>query len=130
MAVAVGLPRAEALAQRSGVTRAAAGIKTAWDDFGAGGIVAIGNAPTALLAVLDLAGRAAPPACVIATCPGFSIASEAKEALVSSGLPHAVVAGTRGGSGLAAAAVNFLVGCGEARARHASPLQGGTPGGS
>jgi precorrin isomerase len=47
---------------------------------------------------------------VIATCPGFSIAAEAKEELFSSGLPYVVTAGTRGGSGLAAAAVNFLLG--------------------
>ena len=74
------------------------------------GVAAIGNAPTALLAVLDLAGRCRPPACVIATCPGFSIAAEAKEALFSSGLPYVAIAGTRGGSGLAAAALNFLLG--------------------
>lgn len=107
--VAIRLPGAEETARRSGTTRAAAGILTGWDAFGAGGVVAVGNAPTALLAVLDLAGRCGPPACVIATCPGFSLAAEAKQALVSSGLPHVVVAGTRGGSGLAAAAVNFLL---------------------
>lgn len=109
MAVAIRLPGAEEMARRSGVTRAAAGIKKGWDDFGAGGVVAIGNAPTALLAVLDLAQQCSPPACVIATCPGFSIAADAKEALASSGLPYVAVAGTRGGSGLAAAAVNFLL---------------------
>jgi precorrin isomerase len=129
MAVAVGLEAAEEFAHLSGVTRAAAGIRLAWDGFGAGGIVAVGNAPTALLAVLDLAEHAAPPACVIATCPGFSIASEAKDALASSGLPHVSVAGTRGGSGLAAAAVNFLLGSGGARARHASPVRGDAVGG-
>ncbi len=110
MAVAIRLPGADAMARRSGITRAAAGIKKGWDDFGAGGVAAIGNAPTALLAVLDLAGRCRPPACVIATCPGFSIAAEAKEALFSSGLPYVAIAGTRGGSGLAAAALNFLLG--------------------
>jgi len=110
MAVAIRLPGTEEMARGSGITRAAAGIKKGWDDFGAGGVVAVGNAPTALLAVLDLARQCSPPACVIATCPGFSIAAEAKEALASSGLPYVGVAGTRGGSGLAAAAVNFLLG--------------------
>jgi precorrin isomerase len=110
MAVAIRLPGAEQAAKRSGITRAAAGMKAGWDDFGAGGVVAIGNAPTALLAVLDLAESCGAPACVIATCPGFSIAAEAKDALFSSGLPYVAVAGTRGGSGLAAAAVNFLMG--------------------
>jgi precorrin isomerase len=110
LAVAIRLPGAEETARHSGITRAAAGMKKGWDDFGAGGVVAIGNAPTALLAVLDLAKSCRPPACVIATCPGFSIAAAAKEALFSSGLPYAATAGTRGGSGLAAAAVNFLLG--------------------
>jgi precorrin-8X/cobalt-precorrin-8 methylmutase len=109
LAVAIRLPGAEELARRSGITRAAAGIKKGWDDFGGGGVVAIGNAPTALLAVLDLAQSCRPPACVIATCPGFSIAAEAKDELISSGLPCVATAGTRGGSGLAAAAVNFLL---------------------
>ena len=110
LAVAIRLPGAEEMARRSGITRAAAGIKKGWDEFGGGGVVAIGNAPTALLAVLDLAESCRPPACVIATCPGFSIAAEAKQALFSSGLSYVATAGTRGGSGLAAAAVNFLLG--------------------
>ncbi len=109
MAVAVRAPGAEELARRSGTTRAAAGIKRWWDEFGKGGVVAIGNAPTALLATLDLAAASGRPACVIATCPGFHVAAEAKAALVESGLPYAAVSGSRGGSGLAAAAVNFLL---------------------
>jgi precorrin-8X/cobalt-precorrin-8 methylmutase len=110
MAVAVRLPGTRAVALRANITRAAAGVKLGWDGFGAGGLVVVGNAPTALLAVLDLASTCAPPACVVATCPGFHIATEAKEALLSSGIPHVVVAGSRGGSGLAAAAANFLLG--------------------
>lgn len=109
LAAAVRLPGAEIIARRTGSTRAAAGMKRGWDDFGAGGIVAVGSAPTALLAALDLARTCQPPACVIATCPGFNLAAEAKEALLASPLPCLVVAGTRGGSGLAAAAVNFLL---------------------
>jgi precorrin isomerase len=92
-----------------GTTRAATGVRAAWDDCGAGGVVVIGNAPTALLAVLDLAGSCGAPACVVATCPGFSVAAQAKEALFASGLPCVAVAGTRGGSGLAAAALNLLL---------------------
>jgi precorrin-8X/cobalt-precorrin-8 methylmutase len=112
MAVAIRLPGAEEMARRAGITRAAAGIKRGWDDFGAGGLVVIGNAPTALLAVLDLIDNCAPPACVVATCPGFHVATEAKEALLSSRIPHVVVAGSRGGSGLAAAAANHLLSAG------------------
>ncbi len=109
MAVAVRAPGADELARRSGTTRAAAGIKRCWEDFGRGGVVAIGNAPTALLAALDLAAAVGPPVCVIATCPGFHVAAEAKSALADSGLPHVAVTGSRGGSGLAAAAVNLLL---------------------
>lgn len=112
LAVGVRLPGAEIIARRAGITRAAAGMKRGWDDFGAGGVVAVGNAPTAVLAVLDLARTCRPPACVIATCPGFNLASEAKDALLASGVPSVVVTGTRGGSGLAAAALNFLLGAG------------------
>ncbi|HZV50842.1 MAG TPA: precorrin-8X methylmutase [Candidatus Dormibacteraeota bacterium] len=109
LAVAVTAPGAGALARRCGTTRAAAGMRLRWDEFGAGGVVAIGNAPTALLALLDLAA-ARPPACVVATCPGLQLAAAAKSALAASGLSHLVVSGTRGGSGLAAAALNVLLG--------------------
>jgi len=108
LAVAVGQPGAIELARRSGTTRAAAGMRLAWDAFGAGGVVVSGNAPTAVLAAIDLAVTRGAPACVIATCPGFTLAEEAKAALAASGLPHLVVRGSRGGSGLAAAALNAL----------------------
>jgi precorrin-8X/cobalt-precorrin-8 methylmutase len=108
LGVAVAAPGAGALARRCRTTRAAAGMRLRWDDFGAGGVVAIGSAPTALLALLDLA-VVRPPACVVATCPGLQLAAEAKAALAASGLSHLVVSGSRGGSGLAAAAVNVLL---------------------
>ena len=110
LAVAVRAPGAESLARSSGTTRAAAGMKRLWDDFGRGGLIVIGNAPTALLAVLDLAATVGPPACVIATFAGLAGAEEAKEALVESGLPHLVVRGSGGGIGVAVGAVNHLLG--------------------
>ena len=109
LAVALRAPGAERFARSKGTTRTAAGMKRLWDDFGRGSVVVIGNAPTALLAVLDLAEVVAPPACVIATCPGFTGAAEAKEALIGSGLPHVVVRGNGGGTGLAVAAINALL---------------------
>jgi precorrin-8X/cobalt-precorrin-8 methylmutase len=108
-AVAVRQPGAEELARRAGTTRAAAGVERAWDGFGAGGVVVIGNAPTALLAALDLAATRGAPVCVVATCPGFHVAAEAKAELAASGLPYVTVMGPRGGSGLAVAAANFLL---------------------
>ncbi|HLH69311.1 MAG TPA: precorrin-8X methylmutase [Candidatus Dormibacteraeota bacterium] len=108
LAVAVATPGADVLARQCGTTRAAAGMRLRWEEFGAGGVVAIGNAPTALLALLDLA-PISPPVCVIATCPGFQLAAAAKAALISSGLSHLTVIGNRGGSALAAAAINVLL---------------------
>ena len=58
-----------------------------------------------------LAETAARPALVIATPPGFIGAEEAKEALIANdlGLPYLALRGRRGGSALAAAALNALV---------------------
>ena len=111
-AVAVEAPGAAELAVRSRTTRTAAGVRLLWEEFGAGGLVVVGNAPTALLAALDLA-QAAPPRLLVACCPGFTLAEAAKAALVESGLPHVAVRGTRGGSGLAAAAANVLLRAGD-----------------
>ena len=77
----------------------------------AGAVVAIGNAPTALFRLLELlAEQAARPALVIATPPGFIGAKESKEALIANafGVPYLALCGRRGGSALAAAAVNAL----------------------
>lgn len=106
--VAVEAPGAAELGLDAGTTRSAAGMRVLWNEFGRDGLVIIGNAPTALLAALDLAAQGR-PAFVVATCPGFTLAEAAKEALAGSGLPHLVVRGTRGGSGLAAAAGNVLL---------------------
>jgi glutamyl-tRNA reductase len=108
VAVAVQMDRAAELAKRAKTTRAAAGVRLAWEKFGRGGIVVVGNAPTALLAALDLAEAHGPPACLIATCPGFTLAAESKQILGESGLPHFAVTGTRGGTGLAVAVLNAI----------------------
>jgi precorrin-8X/cobalt-precorrin-8 methylmutase len=75
--------------------------------------IVVGAAPTALLAVLDLLGDGMPrPGAVIATCPGLVAAAEAKLLLLRSrerlGVGVIAVTGTRGGSAVAAAAVNAL----------------------
>jgi precorrin-8X/cobalt-precorrin-8 methylmutase len=97
------------IAARYGITRSAAGI-LALAEVLDGAVVAIGNAPTALLALLDLAkARAVRPAVVVGMPVGFVAAEESKELLVASGLPSIVMRGTRGGSPLAAASVNYLL---------------------
>jgi len=74
-----------------------------------GAIAVIGNAPTALFALLDLvdAGEVR-PALIIGMPVGFIAAAESKQALVERAIPCITVAGTRGGSPLGAAALNAL----------------------
>jgi precorrin-8X/cobalt-precorrin-8 methylmutase len=104
----LGDPSTPALAQRLGTTRAAAAIDL-WRPRLAGAVVAIGNAPTALFRLLELiAGGAPAPAAVIGMPVGFVGAAESKEALMESGLVAIVIRGRKGGSAMAAAAVNAL----------------------
>jgi precorrin-8X/cobalt-precorrin-8 methylmutase len=101
-------PATPALAERLGTTRTAAGIDL-WLPRLAGAVVAIGNAPTALFRLLELIAAGAPrPAAIIGMPVGFVGAAESKEALIESGLPGIVMRGRKGGSAMAAAAVNAL----------------------
>ena len=101
-------PEVRELAQAQGRTRAAVAME-ALAPIMDGGIVAIGNAPTALFQVLELAqsGRAK-PALVVGLPVGFVGAAESKQALIDSELVHISNVGPRGGSAMAAAAVNAL----------------------
>ncbi len=75
-----------------------------------GAVVAIGNAPTALLALLELIDNdGIKPALVVGMPVGFVQAKESKDELMKRDIPHITVAGTRGGSALAAATVNALL---------------------
>ena len=81
--------------------------------FAGGAVVAIGNAPTALFRLLELLAQGAPkPALVLGFPVGFIGAAEAKAALAEfgHGLEFITLLGRRGGSALAAAAVNALAG--------------------
>lgn len=102
-------PSTAAHAAKIGNTRSAAALEL-WGDRLAGAVVAIGNAPTALFHLMDLidAGGAA-PAAIVGMPVGFVGAAESKEALAAWGrIPYLIVAGRRGGSAVAAAAVNAL----------------------
>ena len=99
-----------ALAKRLGTTRSAAALEL-WGEALGGAVVAIGNAPTALFRLLELLGDGAPrPALIIAMPVGFVGAAEAKQAVIDGdhGVPYIALIGRRGGSALAAAAVNAL----------------------
>jgi precorrin-8X/cobalt-precorrin-8 methylmutase len=108
-------PGVPALAARLGTTRTAAALEL-WRDRLGGAVVVVGNAPTALFRLLELVQEgAAPPAAVIGVPVGFIGAAESKVALAEhpSGLEHVVVHGRRGGSAMAAAAVNALASAAE-----------------
>ncbi|MFE0105768.1 precorrin-8X methylmutase [Streptomyces sp. NPDC059009] len=103
-------PAVPDLAAKLGTTRSAAALEL-WRDRLEGAVVAVGNAPTALFRLLELVAEGAPrPAAVIGVPVGFVGAAESKEALAAQrlGLDHLVVRGRRGGSAMAAAAVNAL----------------------
>jgi precorrin-8X/cobalt-precorrin-8 methylmutase len=91
------------------LTVSAAAMRVAAERWPDGAVVAVGNAPTALAEVIALAaaGRLA-PALVIGLPVGFVGAAEAKAALRASGLPAISNVGERGGSAVAAAALNAL----------------------
>jgi precorrin-8X/cobalt-precorrin-8 methylmutase len=98
------------LAAALGTTRTAAAMEL-WRDRLDGAVVVVGNAPTALFRLLELVEEGvAPPAAVIGVPVGFIGAAESKLALAEhpAGLEHVVVHGRRGGSAIAAAAVNAL----------------------
>ncbi|MEV6132491.1 precorrin-8X methylmutase [Streptomyces violaceusniger] len=106
-------PAVPELARRLGTTRSAAALEL-WRDRLEGAVVAVGNAPTALFRLLEMieeGGAGAPrPAAVIGVPVGFIGAAESKEALAGhpAALDHLVVHGRRGGSAIAAAAINAI----------------------
>lgn len=103
-------PGVAELAQRLGTTRSAAALEH-WRERLDGAVAVVGNAPTALFRLLEMIEQGAPrPAAVIGVPVGFIGAAESKLALAEhpSRLEHLVVHGRRGGSAMAAAAVNAL----------------------
>ena len=102
----IGDRRAAALSRVVGITRAAAGIRVAGGEVGAGAVWVIGTAPTALA---DLLLRGPAPALVIGLPVGFVGAVEVKQALRDSGLPALTNRGEKGGAAVAAAALNALL---------------------
>jgi len=98
-------------AQRIGNTRSAAAVDF-WGERIDGAVVAIGNAPTALFRLIERIERDGyRPAVILAFPVGFVGAAESKALLIEAGLgiPHVTLRGRRGGSALAAAAVNALL---------------------
>ncbi len=105
---AIREPEVISLAEQNGSTRSAAAMEHLADAID-GGIIAIGNAPTALWKILEMAEtRGIRPAVVVGLPVGFVGAAESKQALLESDLCYITNVGPRGGSPVAAAAVNAL----------------------
>lgn len=103
-------PRAAELAVRRDNTRSAAGVEL-WADRLGGAVLAIGNAPTALFRLLELIDDGVPaPVAVLGGPVGFVGSDQSKQELIANprGMEYLVVQGRRGGSAMAAAAVNAI----------------------
>jgi precorrin-8X/cobalt-precorrin-8 methylmutase len=103
-------PRTSTLSERLGITRSAAGFRLAAGEVGGGAVWVVGNAPTALF---ELLGLDVAPDLVIGLPVGFVGATESKSTLLASGLPAVANRGPKGGSAVAAAALNALIYCEE-----------------
>ena len=114
-------PRTREIQQRERTTRSAAAVAL-WREHLPDSVVAIGNAPTALFRLMEMLAGATGvrPAAILAFPVGFVGAAESKLALVEAGLdvPFVTLLGRRGGSAMAAAAVNALSGPLESSRRH------------
>ena len=99
-------------AKERGVTRAAVSMERALAEH-PGAILAVGNAPTALLKIAELMESGARPALVIGVPVGFVNVAESKERAMAVcerfGVPAIVAMGRKGGSGVAAAICNALL---------------------
>ena len=103
-------PDVAARAKAEGITRSMVAMRTFGKDMD-GSIVAVGNAPTALFEVLRLVREEEiRPACIVGIPVGFVGAAESKAELAANDIvPYITVEGSKGGSPIAAAAVNALM---------------------
>ncbi len=98
-----------AKANSSGKTRAVTAIQRSMEEM-AGGVVVIGNAPTALFEIINLVNEErAAPALIIGVPVGFVGAAEAKESLRGVNIPYVTNVGLKGGSAIAVAIMNALI---------------------
>ena len=101
-------PEVARIARETGTTRARAAVDAAVATM-TDGIYVVGNAPTALLRLIELIGDgSARPALVIGLPVGFVNAAESKQALMELDTPYISNVGRKGGSNLAASVVNAL----------------------
>lgn len=99
-------------ARREGTTRSAAAVDKAVREAEQSGvplIFAVGNAPTALLALEEKIRQGYRPEIVVAVPVGFVNVVEAKERIMGSGVPFICSRGRKGGSNVAAAIINAIL---------------------
>jgi precorrin-8X/cobalt-precorrin-8 methylmutase len=105
----IDAPEVADRAKREGTTRSVAAIREL-SPYLNGAVVAVGNAPTALLALLDLVDEeGVAPALIIGMPVGFVACAESKDELTKRSIPYIAISGRRGGSSAAAAAINALL---------------------
>lgn len=105
----IGAPEVAELAEREGLTRSTAAMRLLGRELN-DNIVAIGNAPTALLETVRLIREdGVRPALVIGVPVGFVNTVESKEQLLALDVPTVTAVGRKGGSTVAVAAVNALL---------------------
>ncbi len=105
-------PAAREIGVSKYITRSAAAVEL-WRDKLAGAIVVIGNAPTALFALLEMIDAGGPkPAAIIGFPVGFVGAAESKAELAANphGIAFATILGRKGGSAMASSVINALTG--------------------
>jgi precorrin-8X/cobalt-precorrin-8 methylmutase len=106
---AIDNPATIELSRANGTTRAVEGIYLSAQRLD-GAVAVIGNAPTALLCLLDLIDAGVTrPALVVGMPVGFAAAAESKAELAGRAVPYLTIEGARGGSALAAAAANAIL---------------------
>lgn len=105
-------PRTKSLASEMANTRSAAAVEL-WRPHLENSVVVIGNAPTALFHLLDIIDAgAAKPAAIVGFPVGFVGAAESKDQLIANarGIPFIALRGRQGGSAMAAAVINAVLG--------------------
>lgn len=101
-------PEVLEMAKEQNITRAEAAVIYASEKY-PNAIYAVGNAPTALNKIVELKREGKIDPAFVAGLPvGFVMASESKEFLMISGIPHVTNYGTKGGSPCAATVINGL----------------------
>jgi precorrin-8X/cobalt-precorrin-8 methylmutase len=101
-------PEVGTLAKERGVTRARVAVEKAAAMM-ENGIYVVGNAPTALLHLLEMIKRKeAAPALVVGLPVGFVNAAESKAALMATNMPYISNVGRKGGSNVAASVINAI----------------------